>query len=102
MKQLSEANPPHPWDPESPSLSLAVDHLPAYLGMWNKFQSCISLSLSILESAGHAESVFTVFPSLQPAGSGLVVVTGRLLPRVVDAALRLDVKFDCVQKQKSP
>ena len=32
---------------------------------------------------------FTVFPLLPPSGSGLVVVTGRFLPRVVDAALRL-------------
>lgn len=68
--KLSEASPPHPWNPELPRFSQAVDHLPAILGMWNKFRSCISLSLSVLRGAGHAESVFAVFPLLPPAGSG--------------------------------
>lgn len=39
----------------------------------------------------HTGLAFTVFPLLPPSGSGLVVVTGRCLPCVVDAALRLGV-----------
>ena len=90
--KLSEASPPHPWNPELPRFSQAVDHLPAILGMWNKFRSCISLSLSVLRGAGHAESVFTVFPLLPPAGSGRFTCGGGRISVPRAGATRKNVK----------
>lgn len=48
-----------------------------------------SVRLLYLEVRVTPSLALTVFPLLPPWGSGLVVVTGRFLPRVVDAALRL-------------
>ena len=41
-----------------------------------------------LDARFKARLAFAVIPLLPPSGSGLVVVTGRLLPCMVDAALR--------------